>query len=60
MQEKYPDTFEVIFQKKWWPHIDGTGGFFVAKIKKTGSIEPKSSSIEGKSNEEIQKMKDLQ
>ena len=60
MQEKYPNTFEVIFQKKWWPHIDGTGGFFVAKIRKTGSIEPKSSSIEGKSNDEIQKMKDLQ
>ncbi len=60
MQEKYPDRFEIIFQKKWWPHRDATGGFFVAKIRKTGSIQAKSSSIDAKSNEEIQKMKDLQ
>ncbi|MEA3429649.1 MAG: RsmB/NOP family class I SAM-dependent RNA methyltransferase [Nanoarchaeota archaeon] len=30
------DNFEVeiIEQKKFWPHIDGTQGFFVAKVKK--------------------------
>lgn len=41
VREKYPDAFEILFQKKWWPHIDGTGGFFVAKILKKHSIDPK-------------------
>jgi 16S rRNA C967 or C1407 C5-methylase (RsmB/RsmF family) len=38
MYEKYGNSFEIIFQKKFWPHIDGTGGFFVAKIRKLGSL----------------------
>lgn len=47
MYEKYGKSFEVIFQKKFWPHIDGTGGFFVAKIRKTCSLK----SIEIKDSE---------
>lgn len=44
MRAKYGDAFEIIFQKKFWPHIDGTGGFFVAKIRKLQSLDinPKS------------------
>lgn len=38
MQEKYGDAFEILFQKKFWPHIDGTGGFFVAKIRKIRTL----------------------
>lgn len=38
MYEKYGDAFEIIFEKKFWPHIDGTGGFFVAKIRKNISL----------------------
>lgn len=38
MRVKYGDAFEIIFQKKFWPHIDGTGGFFVAKIRKLQSL----------------------
>ncbi len=38
MSAKYSNAFEIIFQKKFWPHIDGTGGFFVAKIRKTASL----------------------
>ena len=38
MKEKYDDAFEIIFEKKFWPHIDKTGGFFVAKIRKTRSL----------------------
>ncbi len=38
MSGKYGNAFEIIFQKKFWPHIDGTGGFFVAKIKKLQSL----------------------
>ena len=39
MYEKYGNSFEILFQKKFWPHIDGTGGFFITKIRKTRSLE---------------------
>ncbi|MBP9812065.1 hypothetical protein KBC86_01675 [Candidatus Gracilibacteria bacterium] len=39
IEKKYPNTFQVTYQKRFWPHIDGTGGFFVAKIIKIASIE---------------------
>lgn len=39
MEAKYSGTFEILYQKKFWPHIDGTGGFFVAKIRKISSLE---------------------
>ncbi len=42
MQIKYEGTFEIIFQKKFWPHIDKTGGFFVSKIRKLSSLEKKN------------------
>lgn len=48
---------EILFQKKWWPHIDGTGGFFVTKIRKIAPILLKKSSLPSKGNIEIQKMK---
>ena len=44
MYEKYGNAFEIVFQKKFWPHIDGTGGFFVAKIRKLKSLSDSSSS----------------
>lgn len=43
MYEKYGISFEVIFQKRFWPHIEWTGGFFVAKIKKLQSLSALSS-----------------
>ncbi len=39
MKEKYGNAIEITFQKKFWPHIDKTGGFFMAKIKKLQKIE---------------------
>lgn len=55
MQAKYTDAFEIIFQKKFWPHIDGTGGFFVAKIRKIKTLNKKSEDIEGNSEKEWKK-----
>ena len=55
MQEKYPNAFEIIFQKKFWPHIDGTGGFFVAKIKKITSLKKNSEDTEETSEKEWKK-----
>lgn len=39
MKKKYGNAFEIISQKHFWPHVDQTGGFFVAKIHKNLSIE---------------------
>ena len=39
MKTKYGNAIEILFQKKFWPHIDGTGGFFVAKIRKLQSLK---------------------
>lgn len=36
--EKYPNTFEIVFQKRFWPHTQESGGFFVCKIKKIAPI----------------------
>ncbi|MFZ2255961.1 MAG: hypothetical protein WAW59_01935 [Patescibacteria group bacterium] len=44
MYEKYGNSFEILFQKKFWPHIDGTGGFFITKIRKTQSLEQQEKS----------------
>ncbi len=57
MQSKYGESFEIIFQKKFWPHIDRTGGFFVAKIKKIKSLNKKSEDTEEISEKEWKKSK---
>lgn len=54
MRQKYGQSFEILYQKKFWPHIDGTGGFFVAKIRKIASIESeKQSERRGTRNEKL-------
>ncbi len=55
--KKYPGTFEVLFQKRFWPHIDHTGGFFVAKIRKIAHIENDEKSHTVNTNEEIKTYK---
>lgn len=45
LQKKYGEYFQIIPLSDWekfirsWPHKNKAGGFFVAKIQKTGSIE---------------------
>jgi 16S rRNA (cytosine1407-C5)-methyltransferase len=52
--EKYfPGCFEISFQKRYWPHIDGTGGFFVSKIKKLQSVDSKISTLHKSTNTDI-------
>ncbi len=55
MQKKYHWIFEVLYEKKFWPHTDKTGGFFVVKLKKTASIERKEIPHERHANEEIKR-----
>lgn len=38
IKEKYSNTIEIIYEKKFWPHIDKTGWFFMAKIIKKSPI----------------------
>jgi 16S rRNA C967 or C1407 C5-methylase (RsmB/RsmF family)/NOL1/NOP2/fmu family ribosome biogenesis protein len=37
--EKYPWVLEILYEKRFWPHKEKTGGFFVIKIRKIQSIE---------------------
>lgn len=45
MMKKYGESIEITFQKKFWPHIDKTGGFFVTKIKKLCPISYHSKDV---------------
>ncbi len=57
IKQKYPNSFEITYQKHFWPHIDHTGWFFVAKLRKIASIyveeKPRAIHI----NEEIKTYK---
>ncbi len=55
--KKYPNTFRITYQKHFWPHIDHTGGFFVAKIRKITSIEIEEKTRVIHANEEIKTYK---
>lgn len=56
ISEKYGDALEIIFEKKFWPHTDKTGGFFMAKIiKKKSFAEEKFSEKIQNYNDEIKK-----
>lgn len=54
--KKYPGSFEVVFEKRFWPHIDETWWFFVCKIKKLKSIDYKYRPKDELSNEKIKKL----
>lgn len=57
MKNKYGENFEITFQKHFWPHIDGTGGFFVAKIVKKISFKSEGEKADGKINTDIKTWK---
>ena len=42
----FPGTFEILFQKRFWPHKEEAGGFFVARIRKTASLQETERSQE--------------
>lgn len=39
IRSRYPGSFEVLFEKRFWPQDEGSGGFFVCKIRKNTTIE---------------------
>lgn len=38
IQSRYPESFEVLFEKRFWPHEEASGGFFVCKIRKNSPL----------------------
>jgi NOL1/NOP2/fmu family ribosome biogenesis protein len=53
LEKKYPETFRITYQKRFWPHIDGTWGFYVAKLLKLKSIETREKTRPEIANNEI-------
>jgi 16S rRNA (cytosine1407-C5)-methyltransferase len=33
-KEVFGDTIDIVFSKRFWPHTEVAGGFFVAKVTK--------------------------
>ncbi|MDD2487364.1 MAG: hypothetical protein PHS92_03270 [Candidatus Gracilibacteria bacterium] len=56
IMNKYPGSFEISFEKRFWPHIDNTGGFFVCRIKKLSSIDYRFSPKFELCNEDIKEL----
>lgn len=56
LEEKYPWSLEIMLTKRFWPHIDETGWFFVCKIKKIKSIDYKTTRKEELSNKKIEEL----
>lgn len=56
LTEKYPSSFSVEFERRFWPHIDETWWFYVCKIKKLKSIDYKSSDKENICNNKIESL----
>jgi 16S rRNA (cytosine1407-C5)-methyltransferase len=56
IEKKYPESFRVTYSKRFWPHIEKSGWFFVAKIEKLKSVETNFKKREAKKNMEIKKI----
>lgn len=55
IKEKYNDKIEIIYEKKFWPHIDKTWWFFMAKIIKKSKIEIRNNENPKNYNSDIRK-----
>lgn len=56
IQSRYPESFEILFEKRFWPHEEASGGFFVCKIRKNIEVvrETENTKVRPiKTNEEI-------
>ena len=55
MKKKYPECFEILYEKKFWPHKDKTGGFYVVKIRKVQSLENEARHLEESPNRDLER-----
>jgi 16S rRNA (cytosine1407-C5)-methyltransferase len=54
--DAFPGSFEIVFQKRFWPHREGAGGFFVAKLKKIASSEGSGKAFRTSPNRDLGEM----
>lgn len=57
IEKKYPGSFEVLYEKKFWPQRDKTWGFYVVKIRKLTKISEKTHDNEQHSNTDLRPYK---
>lgn len=55
ISKKYPGSFEILYEKKFWPHKDKTGGFYVVRLRKLSSLQSESRHLEESPNKELKK-----
>lgn len=56
IREKFGDALSISYEKKFWPHIDHTGGFYIAKIHKHDHIiRDHHRNIHHESNTEVKR-----
>lgn len=56
--EALPGAFEIVFQKKFWPHAEGAGGFFVAKLRKLAPVADNGKTFRAAPNADLVHMPD--
>ncbi|MDP2103788.1 MAG: hypothetical protein Q8K26_02605 [Candidatus Gracilibacteria bacterium] len=56
IRERYPESFEILFEKRFWPHEELSGGFFVCKIRKNTEIAPDEKNTK---NHQLQKNEEI-
>ena len=39
LEKRHPGAFEVLFQRRFWPHRDEAGGFFITRLRKVRPVE---------------------
>lgn len=54
--QAFPGTFEVVFEKKFWPHAEGAGGFFVAKLRKLAPVPDSGKNFRASANSDLARM----
>jgi 16S rRNA (cytosine1407-C5)-methyltransferase len=56
--EALPGVFEIVFQKRFWPHVEEAGGFFVAKIRKVAAAPSSEKELRSGANPDVAKCTD--
>ncbi len=53
---RFGDAIEVTFAKRFWPHLETAGGFFVAKIRKLKSTQDQAASGKTQRNDALERL----
>ena len=53
IRKKYGSAIEVLSAKRYWPHEEMGGGFFISRIRKLASVPPKETTRDAVPNRKI-------